>query len=103
VLPLWDSPAAETWHRLPFQSHYPDTGLTSPGTRELLVHVPTFNNVALSWQGIDIIRVPTGQGKVREICFFFKVRENLKSGNFANWSGKKENLKKSGNFKNIIC
>ena len=24
-------------------------------------------------------RVPTGQGKVREICFFFKVRE--KSGN----------------------
>ena len=25
-------------------------------------------------------RVPTGQGKVREICFFFKVRE--KSGNF---------------------
>ena len=25
------------------------------------------------------IRVPTRQGKVREICFFFKVRE--KSGN----------------------
>ena len=27
-------------------------------------------------------RVPTGQGKVREICFFFKVRE--KSGNSVN-------------------
>ena len=31
-------------------------------------------------------RVATGQGKVREIWFFFKIRE--KSGNFANWSGK---------------
>ena len=30
-------------------------------------------------------RVPTGQGKVREICFFFKVRE--KSGNSVKWSG----------------
>ena len=34
---------------------------------------------------ICIFRVATGQGKVREIWFFFKVRE--KSGNFANWSG----------------
>ena len=39
-------------------------------------------------------RVPTGQGKVREICFFFKVRE--KSGNFKKWSVKFKNLKKSG-------
>ena len=31
-------------------------------------------------------RVPTRQGKVREICFFFKVRE--KSGNSVKWSGK---------------
>ena len=42
----------------------------------------------------DIQRVPTGQGKVREIIFFFKVRE--KSGNFEKSSGKLENLKKSG-------
>ena len=41
--------------------------------------------------------MPTGQGKVREICFFFKVRE--KSGNSVKWSGKLENLQKSGNFK----
>ena len=41
--------------------------------------------------------MPTGQGKVREICFFFKVRE--KSGNLIKWSGKLENLTKSGNFK----
>ena len=27
---------------------------------------------------LPLIRVPTGQGKVREICIFFKVRE--KSG-----------------------
>ena len=29
------------------------------------------------------VRVVTGQGKVREILFFFKVRE--KSGDFAKW------------------
>ena len=34
-------------------------------------------------------RVPTGQGKVSEIYFFFKVRE--KSGNSVKWSGKLEN------------
>ena len=46
------------------------------------------------------IRVPTRQGKVREICFFFKVRE--KSGNSVKWPGKLENLQKSGNFKIML-
>ena len=41
--------------------------------------------------------MPTRQGKVREIWFFFKVRE--KSGNSVKLSGKLENLQKSGNFK----
>ena len=41
-------------------------------------------------------RVPTGQGKVREICFFFKVRE--KSGSSVKWSGKLENLLKVREF-----
>ena len=43
-------------------------------------------------------RVATGQGKVGEILFFFKVREKL--GNFANWSGKflLSRTGKSGNF-----
>ena len=45
-------------------------------------------------------RVPTGQGKVREICFFFKVRE--KSGNFKKWSVKFKNLKKSGKSQGIL-
>ena len=45
-------------------------------------------------------RVPTRQGKVREIWFFFKVRE--KSGNSVKWSGKLENLQKSGNFKIML-
>ena len=45
-------------------------------------------------------RVPTGQGKVREICFSFKVRE--KSGNFVKWSGKLENVKKSGKSQGIL-
>ena len=44
--------------------------------------------------------MPTGQGKVREICFFFKVRE--KSGNAVKWSGKLENFQKSGNFKIML-
>ena len=39
---------------------------------------------------VGSIRVAIGQGKVREICFFFKVRE--KSGNFANWSGKSQGI-----------
>ena len=39
------------------------------------------------------------QGKVREICFFFKVRE--KSGNSVKWSGKLENLQKSGKSQGI--
>ena len=46
------------------------------------------------------IRVPTRQGKVREICFFFKVRE--KSGNSVKWSGKLENLQKSGKSQGIL-
>ena len=46
-----------------------------------------------------IDRVPTGQGKVREICFYFKVRE--KSGNSVKWSGKLENLQKSGKRRNF--
>ena len=49
---------------------------------------------------VRAIRVPTGQGKVREICFSFKVRE--KSGNFVKWSGKLDNLKKSGKSQGII-
>ena len=44
-------------------------------------------------------RVPTRQGKVREIRFFFKVRE--KSGNSVKWSGKLENLQKSGKSQGI--
>ena len=40
----------------------------------------------------NLCRVPTGQGKVRD--FFFKFRE--KSGNSVKWSGKLENLRKSG-------
>ena len=46
-----------------------------------------------------IFRVPTRQGKVREIWFFFKVRE--KSGNSVKWSGKLENLQKSGKSQGI--
>ena len=45
-------------------------------------------------------RVPTRQGKVREICFFFNVRE--KSGNSVKWSGKLENLQKSGKSQGIL-
>ena len=48
----------------------------------------------------DLVRVPTRQGKVREIWFFFKVRE--KSGNSVKWSGRLENLQKSGNFKIML-
>ena len=39
-------------------------------------------------------------GKVGEICFFFKVRE--KSGNSVKWSGKLENLQKSGKSQGIL-
>ena len=35
------------------------------------------------------------------LLFFFKVRE--KSGNSVKWSGKLENLRKSGNFKIMLC
>ena len=45
-------------------------------------------------------RVPTRQGKVRDIWFFFKVRE--KSGNSVKWSGKLENLQKSGKSQGIL-
>ena len=47
-----------------------------------------------------INRVLTRQGKVREIWFFFKVRE--KSGNSVKWSGKLENLQKSGKSLGIL-
>ena len=49
---------------------------------------------------VVVVRVPTRQGKVREICFFFKVRE--KSGNSVKWSGKLENFQKSGNFNSCL-
>ena len=45
-------------------------------------------------------RMPTRQGKVREIEFFFKVRE--KSVNSVKWSGKLENLQKSGKSQEIL-
>ena len=45
-------------------------------------------------------RVPTGQGKVREIRIVFKVRE--KSGNSVKWSGKLENLQKSRKSQGIL-
>ena len=44
--------------------------------------------------------MPTHQGKVREIQFFFKVRE--KSGNSVKLSGKLENLQKSGKSQGIL-
>ena len=47
-----------------------------------------------------MFRVPTRQGKVREIWFFFKVRE--KSGNTVKWSGILENLQKSGKSQGIL-
>ena len=52
---------------------------------------------------IGIHRVATGQGKVREISFFFKVRE--KSGNFANWSGnfKYQESRNSKILAQIMC
>ena len=46
------------------------------------------------------VRVPTRQGKVREIWFSFKVRE--KSGKSVKWSGKLENLQKSGKSQGIL-
>ena len=49
---------------------------------------------------ISLVRVPTCQGKVREIWFFFKVRE--KSGNSVKWSGKLENLQKSGKSQGVL-
>ena len=49
-----------------------------------------FGNFKLSLMQ-EINRLSTGQGKVREICFFFKVRE--KSGNSVKWSGKLKILK----------
>ena len=45
-------------------------------------------------------RVSTGKGKVREICFSFKVRE--KSGNSIKWSGKLEIILKSGKSQGIL-
>ena len=57
-------------------------------------------NVSYVTEVLNKLRVPTGQGKVREICFFFKVRE--KSGNFKKWSVKLKNLKKSGKSQGIL-
>ena len=45
-------------------------------------------------------RVATGQGKVREILFFFKIRE--KSGNFAKWLGKFKIPRKLGRSGNLL-
>ena len=44
--------------------------------------------------------MPTGQGKVREVCFFFKVME--KSGNSVKWSGKLEILQSQGKVREFI-
>ena len=60
------------------------------------------------WTGLEInikcnsncYRVLSGHGKVREIWFFFKVRE--KSGNSVKWSWKLENLQKSGKSQGIL-
>ena len=49
---------------------------------------------------VNRFRVPTCQGKVREIWFFSKVRE--KSMNSVKWSGKLENLQKSGKSQGIL-
>ena len=42
----------------------------------------------------------SGKSQGNLFCFF-KVRE--KSGNSLKWSGKLENLRKSGNFKIMLC
>ena len=60
---------------------------------------------SLQWKFLSqifrlLFRVPTRQGKVREIYFIFKVRE--KSGNSVKWSGKLENLQKSGKSQGIL-
>ena len=47
----------------------------------------------------NLCRVSSGQEKVRDF-FFFKVRE--KSGNSVKWSGKLDNLRKSGNGQGIL-
>ena len=62
------------------------------------VHSPVDHETATKYSAI--LRVPTRQGKVREIRFFFKVRE--KSGNSVKWSGKLENLQKSGKSQGIL-
>ena len=66
------------------------------------VHVWPLNRTEQSFiqTAVDYIRVPTHQGKVREIWFFFKVRE--KSGNSVKWSGKLENLQMSGKSQGIL-
>ena len=50
-----------------------------PFVREILPLVSNLSNFKWNLAKLRHIRVPTRQGKVREICFFFKVRE--KSGN----------------------
>ena len=45
-------------------------------------------------------RVPASHRKVREICFSFKAR--VKPGNSVKWSGKLENLQKSGKSQEIL-
>ena len=56
--------------------------------------------VPVLFSGLLNDRVPTRQGKVREICVFFKVRE--KSWNSVKLSGKLDNLQKSGKSQGIL-
>ena len=49
-----------------------------------------------TYAGCPVVREKSGKFVV-----FFKVKE--KSGNSVKWSGKLENLRKSGNFKNMLC
>ena len=53
------------------------------------VHMSCHLHFTLPCLGISNNRVATGHGMVKELLFFFKVREKL--GNFAEWSGKYQN------------
>ena len=67
----------------------------------MVSHPPSiFRSSIQVFKEVYLYRVPTRQGKVREIWFFFKVRE--KSGNSVKWSGKLENLQKSGKSQGIL-
>ena len=56
--------------------------------------------ISFLYLNVDVLWMPTGQGKVREIWFLFKAREN--SGKSVKWSGKLENLQKSGEKQGIL-